>query len=47
MRNLLLISLVFFFACGSDDTEDNPLPTYTIEGKWNVSRKQPKYDVYL
>ena len=34
MRNLLLISLVLFFACGSDDTEDNPLPTYTIEGKW-------------
>jgi len=35
MKKLLLIStlLMFTFSC-DDDSEDNPLPSYTVEGKW-------------
>ena len=35
MKKLLLLSALFIFACSSEDnSEENPLPTYTIEGKW-------------
>ena len=35
MKKLLLLSVLFIFACSSDDnSEDIPLPTYTVEGKW-------------
>jgi hypothetical protein len=36
MKNILLLSALFIFACLSDnnDSEDNPLPVYTVEGKW-------------
>ena len=32
---ILLSSALFIFACSSDDnSEDIPLPAYTVEGKW-------------
>ena len=32
---ILLSSALLIFACSSDDnSEDIPLPAYTIEGKW-------------
>ena len=35
MKKLLLLSALLIFACSSDDnSEDIPLPAYTIEGKW-------------
>ena len=35
MKKLLLLSALLIFACSSDDSaEDNPLPAYTVEGKW-------------
>ena len=34
MKKLLLFSALLIFACSSDDSEDNPLPAYTVEGKW-------------
>ena len=37
MKKTLLISALFIFACSSEDSsEDSPLPTYTIEGKWLI-----------
>ena len=35
MKKLLLISslLIFSFSC-DDESDDNPLPAYTVEGKW-------------
>ena len=39
---LLLLSALFIFACNSDDSsEDSPLPTYTIEGKWLIEGSVP------
>ena len=35
MKKLFLLSALLIFACSSDDdSENNPLPAYTIEGKW-------------
>ena len=34
MKKLLLFSALLIFACTSDDSNDNTLPAYTIEGKW-------------
>lgn len=34
MKKLLLFSALLIFACISDDSNDNTLPAYTIEGKW-------------
>ena len=37
MKKLPLLSALLIFACSSDDSsEDSPLPTYTIEGKWLI-----------
>ena len=34
MKKLLLLSALFIFACSSDDSDDDTLPAYTMEGKW-------------
>jgi hypothetical protein len=35
MKKLFLLSALLIFACSSDDdSENNPLSVYTIEGKW-------------
>ena len=42
MKKLLLLSALLVFACSSDDSsEDSPLPTYTIEGKWLIEGTVP------
>jgi hypothetical protein len=42
MKKLILISALLIFSCSSDDSsEDSPLPTYTIEGKWLIERTVP------
>ena len=42
MKRILILSILFIFACGSDDSsEDSPLPTYTIEGKWLIEGSVP------
>ncbi|WP_296636225.1 hypothetical protein [Polaribacter sp.] len=42
MKKLLLFSALLIFACSSDDdSEDNPLPAYTIEGKWLIEGTVP------
>ena len=42
MKKLLLLSALLIFACSSDDdSEDNPLPAYTIEGKWLIEGAVP------
>ena len=45
MKKLLLLSALFIFACSSEDnSEENPLPTYTIEGKWIWSPSENRSD---
>ena len=35
MKNFFIIAVVFMmFTSCSNDSEDNPLPAYTVEGKW-------------
>jgi hypothetical protein len=35
MKNLFIIAVVsMMFTSCSTDSEDNPLPAYTVEGKW-------------
>ena len=41
MKKLLLLSALFIFACSDDSSEDSPLPTYTIEGKWLIEGTVP------
>jgi len=42
MKKLLILSALFIFACGSDDnSNDNPITTYTIEGKWLIEGTVP------
>ena len=42
MKKLLLFSALFIFACSADDSsEESPLPTYTIEGKWLIEGTVP------
>lgn len=42
MKKLLLLSALLIFACNSDDSsEDSPLPTHTIEGKWLIEGTVP------
>ena len=49
MKKLLLLSALLIFACSSDDSsEDSPLPTYTIEGKWLIEGTVPAWNtMYL
>ena len=43
MKKLLLLSALLIFACSSDDSsEDSPLPSYTIEGKWLIEGMIPE-----
>lgn len=45
MKKLFLLSALLIFACSSDDdSENNPLPAYTIEGKWLSSPSQDRAD---
>ena len=42
MKKLILLTAILIFACSSDDSsEDSPLPTYTIEGKWLIEGTVP------
>ena len=43
MKNIFYLFLaVTMFSCSSDDSsEDSPLPTYTIEGKWLIEGSVP------
>ena len=42
---ILLSSALLIFACSSDDnSEDIPLPAYTIEGKWVWSPSENRAD---
>jgi len=41
MKKLLLLSALFIFSCSDDSSEDSPLPTYTIEGKWLIEGSVP------
>ena len=42
MKKFFLLSALLIFACSSDDnSEDIPLPTYTIEGKWLIEGTVP------
>lgn len=42
MKKLLLLSAILILACSSDDSsEDSPLPTNTIEGKWLIEGTVP------
>jgi len=45
MKKLLLFSalLIFAFSC-NDRSDDNPLPAYTIEGKWLWSPSENRAD---
>ena len=43
MKRILILTALLIFACSSDDSsEDSPLPTYTIEGKWVVEGSIPE-----
>lgn len=45
MKKLLLLSAFLIFACSSNDnSEDNQLPAYTIEGKWIWSPTENRAD---
>ena len=45
MKKLLLFSALLIFACSSDDdSDDNPLPAYTVEGKWLWSPSENRID---
>ena len=44
MKKLLILSALLIFACSSDDSENNPLPEYTIEGKWIWSPSENRAD---
>ena len=44
MKKLLIFSALLIFACSSDNLEDNPLPAYTIEGKWVWSPSENRSD---
>ena len=42
MKKLILLTAILIFACSNDDgSEDSPLPTYTIEGKWLIEGTVP------
>ncbi len=45
MKKPLLLSALFIFGCSSDnDSEDIPLPAYTVEGKWIWSPTENRSD---
>ena len=45
MKKLLLLSALFIFAFScNDSSDDNPLPAYTIEGKWLWSPSENRAD---
>ena len=45
MKKLFLLSALLIFACSSDDdSDDNPLPAYTVEGKWLWSPSENRID---
>ena len=45
MKKLLLLSALLIFACSCDDgSDDNPLPAYTVEGKWLWSPSENRID---
>ncbi len=42
MKKVVLLSALFIAGCASDaDSEDNPLPAHTIEGKWVYPANTP------
>ena len=44
MKKLLLLSVLFIFACSGDNDDNIPLPAYTIEGKWIWSPSESRAD---
>lgn len=45
MKKIILLSILLIFACSSgDDSEDNPLPAYSVEGKWIWSPSENRAD---
>ena len=45
MKNLFIIAVVsMMFTSCSNDSEDNPLPAYTVEGKWLWSPTENRAD---
>lgn len=44
MKKLLLLSVLFIFACSGDNDDNIPLPEYTIEGKWIWSPSESRAD---
>ena len=44
MKKIVIFTALLIFACSSDDSEDNPLPAYTIEGKWVWSPSENRAD---
>mgnify|MGYP001056478368 FL=1 len=42
MKKLFFLLALLIIACSNDDSsEDSPLPTYTIEGKWLIEGSVP------
>ena len=42
MKKLFFLIALLIIACSNDDSsEDSPLPTYTIEGKWLIEGSAP------
>ena len=44
MKKLLLLSVLFIFACNDDNDDNIPLPAYTIDGKWIWSPSENRAD---
>tara|TARA_B100000767_G_C19587765_1_gene460094 strand:- start:321 stop:713 length:393 start_codon:yes stop_codon:yes gene_type:complete len=44
MKKLLLLSTLLIFACTDNESDDNPLPAYTVEGKWLWSPSENRID---
>ena len=48
MKKIILLSTLLVFACSSgEDSEDNPLPAYTVEGKWIWSASENRSDAVV
>ena len=44
MKHIILISILFFFSCTSDDIAENLSPSYTVEDKWLWSPSENRAD---